>query len=321
MQRSIVNAFPSENDENRLLEYQRKQIKNANLIENNIIRCDEVPYRIEADSNLKNRKVVTQYDYSCVISENDFKRVSGNGLLLENNEIRKTKTKVKNNENLNNDNDNLNIQDDSDNFDDRIRIKSDRSDNLKYESNDIKVTKKENNIISLSNIKNKLSIIKNTVLHQMSSQKLKIKTRFVWFDYHKKCKNGSIGSLKEIFPTVKDAIFGVGGFYSFRNLESPSSMPLKNAKNKNNKSIKRDGNNQSLTVSNNNKSDFVILNVQKNIVRTNCIDCLDRTNVVQTTIGRWALNNQLRVLGAVMGEVEKEGMWDTMSLPDEVRTL
>ena len=295
------------------------------MIENNIIRCDEVPYRVEADANLKNRKVVTQYDYSCIISENDFKRVAGNGLLLENNEISKTKTNVKNNKNDNNDKNDRNKQDDNDDFDDRIKVESVGSDNLKYGSNDIKVTKKGNNIISLSNIKNKLSIIKNTVLQQMSSQKTKIKTRFVWFDYHKKCKNGNIASLKEIFPTVKDAIFGVDGFFSFRNLESPGSTSQKNIKNnKNNKidrSSKNDEENQNLTVkNNNNKSDFVIMNVQKNIVRTNCIDCLDRTNVVQTTIGRWALNNQLRVLGAVMGEVEKEGVWDTMSLPDEVRT-
>ncbi|KAI5951051.1 SAC1 [Candida jiufengensis] len=36
-----------------------------------------------------------------------------------------------------------------------------------------------------------------------------------------------------------------------------------------------------------------ILNVQKAIVRTNCMDCLDRTNVVQSMIGRWFLQNQL----------------------------
>jgi len=33
------------------------------------------------------------------------------------------------------------------------------------------------------------------------------------------------------------------------------------------------------------------------VVRTNCMDCLDRTNVVQSTLGRWILNDQLRVLG------------------------
>ncbi|CEG79846.1 hypothetical protein RMATCC62417_14262 [Rhizopus microsporus] len=33
---------------------------------------------------------------------------------------------------------------------------------------------------------------------------------------------------------------------------------------------------------------------QTSVIRTNCMDCLDRTNVVQSTIGRWVLNKQLR---------------------------
>lgn len=33
--------------------------------------------------------------------------------------------------------------------------------------------------------------------------------------------------------------------------------------------------------------------VQKSVVRTNCMDCLDRTNVVQSQLGRWVLQHQL----------------------------
>lgn len=36
---------------------------------------------------------------------------------------------------------------------------------------------------------------------------------------------------------------------------------------------------------------------QTSVVRTNCMDCLDRTNVVQSTISRWVLNRQLREAG------------------------
>ena len=39
------------------------------------------------------------------------------------------------------------------------------------------------------------------------------------------------------------------------------------------------------------------LQLQKSVVRTNCMDCLDRTNVVQTTLARWVLNDQLRSVG------------------------
>jgi hypothetical protein len=40
-----------------------------------------------------------------------------------------------------------------------------------------------------------------------------------------------------------------------------------------------------------------IQKVQTSVVRTNCMDCLDRTNVVQSTIARWVLNRQLRTIG------------------------
>ena len=39
-----------------------------------------------------------------------------------------------------------------------------------------------------------------------------------------------------------------------------------------------------------------VINTQKNVVRTNCIDCLDRTNVVQTAIARRVLSVQLKSL-------------------------
>lgn len=38
---------------------------------------------------------------------------------------------------------------------------------------------------------------------------------------------------------------------------------------------------------------------QTAVVRTNCMDCLDRTNVVQSMLGRWALTRQLRDAGVL----------------------
>ncbi|RFU32554.1 hypothetical protein B7463_g3772, partial [Scytalidium lignicola] len=40
-----------------------------------------------------------------------------------------------------------------------------------------------------------------------------------------------------------------------------------------------------------------VRNYQTSVVRTNCMDCLDRTNVVQSMLGRWTLNRQLTDLG------------------------
>ncbi|KAH3670258.1 hypothetical protein WICMUC_004911 [Wickerhamomyces mucosus] len=40
-----------------------------------------------------------------------------------------------------------------------------------------------------------------------------------------------------------------------------------------------------------------VLHHQKNVVRTNCMDCLDRTNVVQSTLAHWVLQKQLEIAG------------------------
>lgn len=39
--------------------------------------------------------------------------------------------------------------------------------------------------------------------------------------------------------------------------------------------------------------------VQTSVVRTNCMDCLDRTNVVQSALAKWVLNDQLRKAGVL----------------------
>lgn len=43
----------------------------------------------------------------------------------------------------------------------------------------------------------------------------------------------------------------------------------------------------------------VVEGVQKSVVRTNCMDCLDRTNVVQSQLGKWVLQHQLEDSGAL----------------------
>jgi len=40
-----------------------------------------------------------------------------------------------------------------------------------------------------------------------------------------------------------------------------------------------------------------VVSTQDKVVRTNCMDCLDRTNVVQSTIARWVLQNQFTNAG------------------------
>lgn len=45
------------------------------------------------------------------------------------------------------------------------------------------------------------------------------------------------------------------------------------------------------------RQDDRVLKSQSGVVRTNCMDCLDRTNVVQSAIASWALEQQLAELG------------------------
>lgn len=49
---------------------------------------------------------------------------------------------------------------------------------------------------------------------------------------------------------------------------------------------------------------FVTEKTQGHVVRTNCMDCLDRTNVVQSMLGRWFLQRQLIDAGIIDGNNE-----------------
>ena len=295
IQRISVTAFSTENSENWFLGNRRKQAQyvtelkkngDINKIQTKLFGKDKLPLRIESDENLKNRKIVSELDYYCALSPIDIIRIS-NKLDYENNE-------------------------NNDNYNDKNDHKIDEISNNKNEKN----TKKSD--ISMTNLKNKISTMKNIVLNQINSPgshyidlKNSIKTRFVWFDYHKKCKYGNVQALKEIFPSVKKSIISDDGFFSCEILHENKNVRTDDK-------IVRDEDEMYGTYIDNNESTDIkihVRNVQKNIVRTNCIDCLDRTNVVQTTIGRWALLFQLKSLDVVCGD----GSEDMMTLPTKVR--
>lgn len=54
----------------------------------------------------------------------------------------------------------------------------------------------------------------------------------------------------------------------------------------------------------------VTLKLQKSIVRTNCMDCLDRTNVVQSILAKRALMLQLQEMGIVREDQHIEHFYD-----------
>lgn len=69
-------------------------------------------------------------------------------------------------------------------------------------------------------------------------------TTFIWFDYHKHCRGTNTSAITSLYNAVKTFLSNDGMY-----VESPSALRT----------------------------------VQRKLIRTNCMDCLDRTNVVQVS--------------------------------------
>lgn len=78
------------------------------------------------------------------------------------------------------------------------------------------------------------------------------------FDYHQECRGGNFGALAKLKERIISCGINYGLFYA---------------------------------------SNGQIIREQFGVIRTNCLDCLDRTNCVQTYIGLDILNLQTEVLG------------------------
>lgn len=104
-----------------------------------------------------------------------------------------------------------------------------------------------------------------TIDHDSSS--IPITAQHLWFDYHHKCKHNPT-AVCEIFPYLHSAIGSKEGIFTSTQSSSLDVVP----------------------------NDRHIHRQQKHLIRTNCMDCLDRTNVVQSVISRWVLARQLVIL-------------------------
>lgn len=81
---------------------------------------------------------------------------------------------------------------------------------------------------------------------------------FEWFDFHGKCKGMKFENVSILMDTLDGTLKRFGWI------------------------VKQNDRN---------------IGLQTGVVRTNCMDCLDRTNVVQSSIGAWALEQQLKSFG------------------------
>lgn len=91
--------------------------------------------------------------------------------------------------------------------------------------------------------------------------------KLVWFDFHAECKNMKYENLSKLLDLCSKEIEN----YGFFHLESQAGSSRRSSK----------------------------VNAQKGIFRTNCMDCLDRTNVVQSVLARQLLLAWLIKLGII----------------------
>ena len=122
------------------------------------------------------------------------------------------------------------------------------------------------------------------------SSSIPIAAQLVWFDYHHKCKGDAVNGAvqEELFPFVQPAIRTADGiFTAFDKNQQEQEASLAST---------TTATTEQATHSPTQPVAATVLSLQQHIVRTNCMDCLDRTNVVQTAVSRWALQRQLAEL-------------------------
>lgn len=81
---------------------------------------------------------------------------------------------------------------------------------------------------------------------------------FEWFDFHTVCKGMNFGNVQLLLDSLQEQLTTFGN------------------------TVKMGGG---------------LEQRQRGVLRTNCMDCLDRTNVVQSAVGGWALQKQLAEMG------------------------
>ncbi|GAA5949454.1 hypothetical protein JCM3765_002666 [Sporobolomyces pararoseus] len=93
--------------------------------------------------------------------------------------------------------------------------------------------------------------------------------KYVYFDFHHECKGLRFDRVGGLIDSLDQELLKQAYFYHDTTESSSTSSNVGGSA-----QIK-----------------------QTSVVRTNCMDCLDRTNVVQSALAKWVLNNQLREIG------------------------
>lgn len=109
---------------------------------------------------------------------------------------------------------------------------------------------------------------KTHVLESGLKRKEMDRLHYIYFDFHSETKGLKWHRAELLMGRLQDGLTQ-GGY--FRGVESPGAPG----------------------------GQLEARSLQSSVVRTNCMDCLDRTNVVQSMLGRWALTRQLSDAGVL----------------------
>ncbi|ODO05787.1 hypothetical protein I350_04848 [Cryptococcus amylolentus CBS 6273] len=101
------------------------------------------------------------------------------------------------------------------------------------------------------------------------------KAHYVYFDFHHECKGLRFDRISLLIDRLAPAVEEMGWFHSV----NPQSSTYANTQDV--------------------EGGTRVLRKQDGVIRSNCMDCLDRTNVAQSALGRWVLNQQLRKVGII----------------------
>lgn len=107
-------------------------------------------------------------------------------------------------------------------------------------------------------------------LSRKQSSAYKERVNYCWFDYHAETKAKKMDSIETLMYSVRQNFEDFGLFeVEFEASDDPRALASK----------------------------FELKRLQKGVFRTNCVDCLDRTNVIQSVLGRMTADYTLELLG------------------------
>lgn len=123
------------------------------------------------------------------------------------------------------------------------------------------------NLVSSPKEEVKGSAVTSERFHEIEpseSRRKEDRIHYVYFDFHHECRNMRWHRAELLLDQLSDALSKQRYFHSVETGATSS-----------------------------------VSNTQTSVVRTNCMDCLDRTNVVQSMLARWAITQQLRDVGVL----------------------